>query len=111
MERATNERDEQEGAASELAAWVRINMRILHRKNAKQVWEEWLTLNKNPEAIQTMDLAHLIQDIGHYDETDTDSAHNLSCMSIMQDLTAERDEKYGKMEKRKVYGGEIPDQD
>ncbi len=37
MERAANEREEQENAASELAAWARINMRILHHKNAKHV--------------------------------------------------------------------------
>ncbi len=35
----------------------------------------------------------------------------LSRMSIMQDVTAERDEIYEKMERRKVYGRVIPEDD
>ncbi len=111
MEKAANEREEQENAASELAAWVRINMRILHRKNAKYMWEEWLRMNRNHRAVEMQNLACLIQEVGHFDDTCRDSAYNLSHMSIMQDATAERDERYEKTEKRKVYGGEILEED
>ncbi len=39
------------------------------------------------------------------------TTYNLSCMSTMQDVTAERDERYKKTEKRKVYGREILEED
>ncbi len=64
MEKAANERKDQENAASELAAWVRINMRILCKKNVKHLWQDWLLKNKNPRAVERPDLAHLIKELG-----------------------------------------------
>ncbi len=67
--------------------------------------------DKNPRVVERQDLAHLIKDVGQFDDMHGDSAYNLSCMSIMQDVTADRDERYEKTEKRQVYGGEILEDD
>ncbi len=90
MERAANEQEEQYDAVSELAAWARINLRIICRKNAKRLWKSWLLNNRNPHAVKRPNLAHLIKNLGDFDDTYADSAYNLSHMSTMQDAMAER---------------------
>ncbi len=77
MEKAANEREEQDDAASEQAAWLRINLRIIRRKNVKHLWKSWLLNNRNPCAVERPDLAHLIKELGQFDDTYTDSAYNL----------------------------------
>ncbi len=69
MERAANEQEEQENAASELATWAEINMRILCHKNAKYLWNKWIRNNKNPRAVKPKDLAELIQEVRHFNDT------------------------------------------
>ncbi len=102
MEKAANEREEQDDAASELAAWARINLMIIRRKNGNGLWKSWSLKNRNPHAVERPDLAHLIKDLGQFDEMYADSAYNLSRMSTMQDAMAERDERHGKTERRKL---------
>ncbi len=51
MEKASNEQEDQDNATSELAAWARINLRIIHRKNAKNLWKSWLLNNRNPRTV------------------------------------------------------------
>ncbi len=111
MEKATNEQENQDDAASQLAAQARINLRTLHCKNVKHLWKSWLLNNRNPHTVERPDLAHLIKELGQFNDTYADSAYNLSHMSTMQDAMAERDERYKKMEKRKVCGGVIPEED
>ncbi len=107
MERATNEREEQDDGASELAAWARINLRIIHHRNVKRLYKSWLCSSRNPHTVERPDLAHLIIEHGGFNDMYTDSAYNLTCTSTMQEATAERDKRHRNSVKRKVCGGVI----
>ncbi len=61
--------------------------------------------------VERLDPAHLIKEPGQFNDTYANSTYNLNCMSTMQDATAERDKRYEKMEKRKVCGGVILEED
>ncbi len=69
------------------------------------MYTQWEENSKNPQAVQLRDIPDLIHVMGRFDHTYEDSPYNLSRMIQMQDATAERDERYGKTEKRNVYGG------
>ncbi len=69
MERVTNEQEEQGDAASELIAWARISLRIIHHKNVKWLFKSWLHNGRNPHAVERHDLAHLIKELGDFDDT------------------------------------------
>ncbi len=79
---------------------MRINARILQRKNAKYIYHEWEDNYKNARAVQLRVIPDLIREGGKFDYSHEDLLYNLSHITQMQYNTAERDERYGKTEKR-----------
>ncbi len=98
-------------SAKELVAWAKINARTLRCRNAKTLFRQWEAKLRNACDVKLLDIGKPINEMGDFDSSLEDSRHNLSRMVRMQDLTVDHDERHGKMELRKTYGGEIPELD
>ncbi len=77
--------------ATELTAWARINMTVLHQRNAEALRKQWVKTRWKIDKLEPNDLLKLIRKTGRFDNTNMDSEFNLDRMVQMQNDAAERD--------------------
>ncbi len=73
--------------------------------NAEKLFEDWEKKLRIVHDMKLQNICELIKIAGGFDDSFEDLPHNLSHMARMQDITMERDVRYGKTTIRKINGG------
>ncbi len=90
--------------ATELTAWVHINMTALRQRNAEALQRQWVKVGWKLEKLEQNGILKLIQKTWKFDNTNMDSQYNLDRMVQMQNDAADRNDRHGKTPHH-MYGG------